>query len=105
MAGQSDAQDHINKPILWKSQEKIVAIAKTGSDINIAEAVYQLVWLGLKNITNQKKDTLKDFLIRANDEKNKILNDNLVAKCTYDNLVESGWRPDQLGTGKSANDY
>ena len=89
-------EDHCSEPILWKSREKLSEIISSRNETVLCETIDRIALTGFSCQSAQGKDTLKEFLVQANDEKNKMLIDNLVlCKQTYNSLLDSGWEPDR----------
>jgi hypothetical protein len=90
-------EEESGEPILWRISKVLESIAENGSHLAITEALGWFTALGLVKLTGEAKaDTLRDFLVQANDDANGNLLDNLIlAERTYHDLVVEGWKPDR----------
>jgi len=91
------SEEESDEPILWRASSVLESIAENGSHCAVTDALARLVILGLVALVGESPaDTLRDFLVQANDDANRNLLDNLVlAERTYRELVDGGWKPDR----------
>ena len=60
-------EDHSDEPILWKCHVRLAKIAHTACETVLTEAVNRLLICGLANQSEQRKDSLKEFLVQGNE--------------------------------------
>lgn len=90
-------QDECDEPLLWRVGDMLDSLARDGSLNSLTEALHRLVAFGLLGVAaRDARDSLRDFIVLANDDANGNLLDNLVAaERTYRDLLADGWQPDR----------
>ena len=90
-------QDESSEPLLWRLGELLESLAKEGSFHAVTEGLRRLTAFGLLKLAEgEQADTLRGFLVKANEDTSGNLLDNLVvADRTYRDLTAEGWKPDR----------
>ena len=91
------SHDNSDQPKLWKTSERLEKLLDNGSPWALSQVFSQLLITGLyQRVVDTSADKLVEFFIEANEDINGNLLDNFVlARNTYSELLEEGWKPDR----------